>query len=167
MGPTATGKSKLGVKLALDLGCEIISVDSAMVYRGMDIGTAKPSLEERCGIPHHLIDILDQAESFSTGRFRREALTLIDQIRGRSKIPLLVGGTMLYFRSLQQGLAALPAANSQIRQKIEEEAQILGWTAMHNRLTEIDPVAARRIHPNDPQRIQRALEVYLVSGEIT
>ncbi len=165
MGPTATGKSELGVKLALDLGCEIVSVDSAMVYRGMDIGTAKPSLADRCGIPHHLIDILDQAESFSTGRFRREALILIDQIRDRGKIPLFVGGTMLYFRALQHGLAALPAANNEIRQKIDGEAQILGWSVMHNRLSEIDPSAARRIHRNDPQRIQRALEIYLVSGK--
>ena len=165
MGPTASGKTVLGVTLARNLNCEIISVDSAMVYQGMDIGTAKPTLEEQCGIMHHLIDILDPAESFSTGQFRQRALALIDEIHERGKMPLLVGGTMLYFRALQHGLAELPAANPEVRRNIDEQGRNLGWSAMHARLQAIDPVAAARIHPNDPQRIQRALEVYEITGK--
>lgn len=164
MGPTACGKSRLAVDLAQRLNCEIVSVDSVLVYRGMDIGTAKPTLEERDGIPHHLIDILDQAEVFSTGRFRRLALDLIESILERGKTPLLVGGTMLYFRALLQGLARLPEADYEIRAGIEREAGTVGWPKMHEKLAAVDPVSAGRIHPNDPQRIQRALEVFRITG---
>jgi tRNA dimethylallyltransferase len=165
MGPTASGKSKLAVQLAQALNGEIISVDSALVYRGMDIGTAKPSLEERKGIPHHLIDILDPAESFSTGQFRNKALALIREIHQRGRMPVLVGGTMLYFNALNKGLAELPEANTIIRAKLDKELETLGKEALHQRLAIIDPESAARIHPNDPQRIQRALEVYEISGK--
>ena len=165
MGPTASGKSKLAVQLAQALNGEIISVDSALVYRGMDIGTAKPSLSERGGIPHHLIDILDPAETFSTGQFRNKALALMDEIRQRGRIPILVGGTMLYFNALCGGLAQLPEANPIIRAKLDEELKTLGKEALHQRLASIDPESAARIHPNDPQRIQRALEVYKITGK--
>ncbi|MGH8560029.1 MAG: tRNA (adenosine(37)-N6)-dimethylallyltransferase MiaA [Methylococcales bacterium] len=164
MGPTACGKSRLAIELAQRLNCEIVSVDSVLVYRGMDIGTAKPTLEERRGIPHHLIDILDQSEVFSSGQFRRNALDLIRSIRTQGKTPLLVGGTMLYFRSLLHGLATLPEANFAIRAEIEFEANRLGWGKVHQQLADVDPVSAARIHPNDPQRIQRALEVYRITG---
>lgn len=165
MGPTASGKSNLAVELALKLNCEIVSVDSVLVYRGMDIGTAKPTLVERQGIPHHLIDILDQAEVFSTGQFRTRAIELIRSIHNRGKTPLLVGGTMLYFRSLLDGLATLPEANSKIRDEIDREALRVGWKTMHSQLASVDPIAAARIHYNDPQRIQRALEVFRVTGK--
>lgn len=164
MGPTACGKSRLAFDLAQTMDCEIVSVDSVLVYRGMDIGTAKPTLEERRKIPHHLIDILDQAEVFSSGRFRRAALESIRSIHRRGKTPLLVGGTMLYFRSLLQGIAPLPEANSEIRAEIETEASRVGWSKMHEQLRDVDSVSAARIHPNDPQRIQRALEVYRITG---
>lgn len=165
MGPTASGKTALSVQLAQALGGEIISVDSALVFKGMDIGTAKPTLEERGGIPHHLIDILDPSESFSTGQFRTQALGLMEAITGRGKIPVLTGGTMLYFNTLFNGLAVLPAADPAIRAKLDEDLERLGKEALHQRLAAIDPVAAARIHPNDPQRIQRALEVYEISGK--
>ena len=165
MGPTASGKTALSVQLAHALGGEIISVDSALVFKGMDIGTAKPTLEERGGIPHHLIDILDPSESFSTGQFRTQALALMDAITRRGKIPILVGGTMLYFNALLNGLAVLPEANPAIRAKLDQDLEQLGKEALHQRLTQIDPLAAARIHPNDPQRIQRALEVYEISGK--
>jgi tRNA dimethylallyltransferase len=165
MGPTASGKTALSITLAHELNAEIISVDSALVYRGMDIGTAKPSLEERGGIPHHLIDILDPAESFSTGRFRTQALQLIADITSRGKLPLLVGGTMLYFNALLRGLAVLPAADEEIRKQLDQDLAELGKQALHQRLQQIDPESAARIHPNDPQRIQRALEVYEISGK--
>ncbi len=165
MGPTASGKTALSVKIAQALDGEIISVDSAMVYKGMDIGTAKPGMEERGGVVHHLIDILDPSESFSTGQFRKHALELMDNITERGKIPVLAGGTMLYFNALLHGLASLPQANSEIRKKLDQELLQKGKEAMHRRLMEIDPEAARRIHPNDPQRIQRALEVYEISGK--
>lgn len=165
MGPTASGKSKLAVQLAQALNGEIISVDSALVYRGMDIGTAKPTLEERGGIPHHLIDILDPAEVFSTGQFRTKALALMAEISQRGCIPILVGGTMLYFNALYNGLALLPEADPIIRAKLDDELKTLGKEALHQRLTSIDPESAARIHPNDPQRIQRALEVYHISGK--
>lgn len=165
MGPTASGKSKLAVELALRLNCEIISVDSVLVYRGMDIGTAKPTMNERQGIPHHLIDILDQAEVFSTGRFRGKALELIQSIRSRGKTPLLVGGTMLYFRALLRGLALLPEADRKIRHEIDCEALRIGWRELHRELAHVDPISAARIHPNDPQRIQRALEVFRITGK--
>jgi tRNA dimethylallyltransferase len=164
MGPTASGKSALAVELAAALDGEIISVDSALVYRGMDIGTAKPSMEARRGIPHHLIDILDPSESFSTGRFRIQALSLMDEMTRRGKLPILAGGTMLYFNALTQGLAALPKADPAIRARLDEELHQLGSAALHQRLRTIDPEAAARIHPNDPQRIQRALEVFEASG---
>jgi tRNA dimethylallyltransferase len=164
MGPTASGKTRLAIELAQVLCGEIISVDSGLVYRGMDIGTAKPSMEERCGVPHHLIDILDPSEAFSTGQFREKALSLMSEIQARGRIPILAGGTMLYFNALLHGLADLPAADPVIRRQLDEEALRIGWAAMHERLRQIDPVAAARIHPNDPQRIQRALEVYYIAG---
>ncbi|WP_024299711.1 tRNA (adenosine(37)-N6)-dimethylallyltransferase MiaA [Methylomicrobium lacus] len=164
MGPTASGKSALAVQLASALDGEIISVDSALVFRGMDIGTAKPSLEERGGIPHHLIDILDPAEAFSTGQFRTQALNLIDAISRRGKLPILAGGTMLYFNALTQGLATLPEAVPDIRARLDHDLHQLGSAALHQRLQAVDPEAAARIHPNDPQRIQRALEVFEISG---
>lgn len=165
MGPTASGKSALAVSMAHVLNAEIISVDSALVYKGMNIGTAKPALQEREGVPHHLIDIIDPAESFSTGQFKAKALALMADIVRRGKVPLLAGGTMLYFSALTQGLAALPEADPQIRQKLDEEMAELGKEFMHARLAQVDPQAAARIHVNDPQRIQRALEVYLISGK--
>lgn len=165
MGPTASGKTALSVQLAQQLNAEIISVDSALVFKGMNIGTAKPTLEERAGIAHHLIDILDPAESFSTGAFRVCALDLMADITARGKVPLLVGGTMLYFNSLYYGLATLPTADSELRKQLDAEAKQIGKVAMHARLQAIDPVAAARIHPNDPQRVQRALEVYRLAGK--
>lgn len=164
MGPTASGKTRLAIQLAQALRGEVISVDSALVYRGMDIGTAKPTPAEREGVPHHLIDILDPAESFSTGQFRREALALMEDISGRGGIPILAGGTLLYFQGLLQGLSELPAADPGVRLRIEHEARARGWSSLHEELARVDPPSARRIHPNDPQRIQRALEVFRVSG---
>jgi tRNA dimethylallyltransferase len=164
MGPTASGKTRLAIELAKALDGEVISVDSALVYRGMDIGTAKPDPEERQGVPHHLIDLLDPAESYSTGRFREEALALLADITARGKLPILAGGTLLYFNALLHGLSALPAADPDIRRQIDAEAAAQGWPALHEQLAKIDPDAAARIHPNDPQRIQRALEVYRLSG---
>ncbi|KAF3981130.1 MAG: tRNA (adenosine(37)-N6)-dimethylallyltransferase MiaA [Methylococcales symbiont of Hymedesmia sp. n. MRB-2018] len=165
MGPTASGKSDLAIQLADQFNGEIISVDSALVYQGMDIGTAKPTLEERAGIAHYLIDILDPAETYSTGSFRQSALQLMEQISGRGKIPILVGGTMLYFNTLLKGLANLPEANPEIRRKLDEELAKYGKQALFSRLRAVDPESAERIHPNDPQRIQRALEVYEISGQ--
>ena len=165
MGPTASGKTALGVDIAKAVNGEVISVDSALVYRGMDIGTAKPDIEERQGIKHHLIDILDPSESFSAGQFREQALKLIIDISNRGKVPVLVGGTMLYFHVLFNGMAKLPEASATIRQEIDEQAKIEGWGAVHDRLKVVDPEAAKRIHQNDTQRTQRALEVYLVSGK--
>jgi tRNA dimethylallyltransferase len=165
MGPTASGKTALAVQLAKALNGEIISVDSALVFKGMDIGTAKPTQDERGGIPHHLIDILDPAESFSTGQFRNQALALMDDITRRGKIPVLAGGTMLYFNALNSGLAVLPEADEAIRAQLDQDLERLGKEAMHQRLAKIDPEAAARIHPNDPQRVQRALEVYEISGK--
>lgn len=165
MGPTAAGKTALSVAMAQALNAEIISVDSALVYKGMDIGTAKPTLAERGGIPHHLIDILEPSESFSTGQFRSQALALMADITSRGKLPLLVGGTMLYFNALTQGLAKLPQANAHIRKRLDKELLELGKEALHARLAQVDPVSAARIHVNDPQRIQRALEVYEISGQ--
>ena len=164
MGPTASGKTRLAIELAQQMNGEIISVDSALVYRGMDIGTAKPSLEERQGVPHHLIDLLDPAEAFSTGQFRQLALQLLAEITGRGRLPLLTGGTMLYFNALFNGLAELPEADEAMRSQIDAEAASLGWVALHGELARVDPSAGARIHPNDPQRIQRALEVYRLTG---
>lgn len=165
MGPTASGKTALSVQLAQALDGEIISVDSALVFKGMDIGTAKPTEEERGGIPHHLIDILDPADSFSTGQFRTQALNLMEDITRRGKIPVLVGGTMLYFNVLNSGLAKLPEANPVIRAKLDRDLGVLGKEALHRRLADVDPESAARIHLNDPQRVQRALEVYEISGK--
>ena len=165
MGPTASGKTALAVELAKKLETEIISVDSALVYKGMDIGTAKPTKEERQGVIHHLIDILDPSESYSTGSFRKTALQLMEQITAGGKTPILVGGTMLYFNSLFNGLANLPKANQEVRRKLDEELAAVGKETMHARLKLIDPASALRIHPNDPQRVQRALEVFEISGK--
>ncbi|GAB6142316.1 tRNA (adenosine(37)-N6)-dimethylallyltransferase MiaA [Methylosoma difficile] len=165
MGPTASGKTRLAVELAQALNGEIISVDSALVYRGMDIGTAKPTSDERRGITHHLIDILDPSEAYSTGQFRSQALALMADISLRGKLPVLVGGTMLYFNALSGGLATLPEADPSIRAQLDADLAIYGKEALHQRLAAVDPQAAARIHPHDPQRIQRALEVYAISGK--
>ena len=164
MGPTASGKTDLAIFLTEHFPVDIISVDSAMVYRGLDIGSAKPSAEELAKAPHRLIDVVDPLEVYSAARFREDALTEMMAITKAGRIPLLVGGTMLYFRALLQGLSELPAADDETRLKLENEAKELGWKKMHQRLVEVDPEAAARIHPNDPQRIQRALEVYEVTG---
>ncbi|MDU9021642.1 tRNA (adenosine(37)-N6)-dimethylallyltransferase MiaA [Pseudomonas corrugata] len=165
MGPTAAGKTDLAIELTKVLPCELISVDSALVYRGMDIGTAKPSKELLAEFPHRLIDILDPAEAYSAADFRRDALQAMADITARGRIPLLVGGTMLYYKALIDGLADMPAADPEVRAQIEEEAARLGWQALHEQLALIDPESAARIHPNDPQRLSRALEVYRVSGQ--
>lgn len=164
MGPTGSGKTDLAVDLVRRLPFDIISVDSAMVYRGMDIGTAKPGPEVLAQAPHRLIDILDPAETYSTARFRSDALAEMAAISALGRIPLLVGGTMLYFRALQRGLAQLPDADPAVRQALLEEAERIGWAALHARLARIDPESAVRIHPRDPQRIQRALEVHALTG---
>jgi tRNA dimethylallyltransferase len=164
MGPTASGKTGLALELARHFPCEIISVDSALVYRDMDIGTAKPSTEELAAVPHHLIDVIDPAESYSAARFREDALRLMGEITGRGKLPLLVGGTMLYYRALEQGLSDLPEADVRLRKALEEQMETQGLEALHHRLIEVDPESARRIKPTDPQRILRALEVYELTG---
>jgi tRNA dimethylallyltransferase len=165
MGPTASGKTDLAVRLVERFPFEIISVDSAMVYRGMDIGTAKPGREVQEVAPHRLIDILDPADSYSAARFREDALREAKDIRRKGRWPLLVGGTLLYFRTLERGLADLPDADPEVRRRLEAEAAVSGWAALHARLAVVDPGTAARIHPNDPQRIQRALEVYELSGQ--
>ena len=165
MGPTCSGKSALALELAREFPVEIVSVDSAMVYRGMDIGTAKPPREILATVPHHLIDVCDPAEPYSAGRFRREAEALIAQIRARGRVPLLVGGTMLYFRALTGGLAPLPEAQPEIRARIDSRAASVGWPALHAELAIHDPRAASRIRPTDGQRIQRALEVLEITGQ--
>ncbi len=164
MGPTASGKTDLAVALTKALPCEIISVDSALVYKGMNIGTAKPEAELLARVPHQLIDIMDPAEVYSAADFRDDALGLMADISSRGKIPLLVGGTMLYFKVLRDGMAELPSANGAIRQKLLTEAEKHGWPFLHQRLTEVDPEAALRIQPMDTQRLQRALEVYEATG---
>ncbi|ENI4130448.1 tRNA (adenosine(37)-N6)-dimethylallyltransferase MiaA [Vibrio fluvialis] len=165
MGPTASGKTDLAIRLRQKFPVEIISVDSALIYKGMDIGTAKPDQDELALAPHRLIDILDPSEAYSAADFRRDALREMQAIVEQGKIPLLVGGTMLYYKALLEGLSPLPAADPEIRQQIEQEAQQLGWTALHEQLRQIDPISAERIHPNDPQRLSRALEVYRISGK--
>lgn len=165
MGPTCTGKTALALDLAQRFPIEIISVDSALVYRGMDIGTSKPSAAELAAVPHHLIDICDPSEPYSAGRFRRDALRCIDEIRGRGRVPLLVGGTMLYFRALTHGLAPLPEASPAVRARIDARARELGWPALHAELAALDPAAAARIRALDAQRIQRALEVLELTGK--
>jgi tRNA dimethylallyltransferase len=165
MGPTGSGKSDLAIELAQRLPLEIVSVDSALVYRSMDIGTAKPSLAVRESSPHHLIDIRDPKESYSAGEFLRDAQAAMQDIWRRGRQPLLVGGTMLYFHALTAGIARLPQADLKVRAEIDAEAQEKGWAALHQELARVDPAAAARIHVNDPQRIQRALEVFKVTGE--
>jgi len=165
MGPTASGKTALAVELVRNLPLEIVSVDSAMVYRNLDIGTAKPSAGVLAVAPHRLIDICDPAESYSAGSFCRDACTAIAEIHAAGKIPLLVGGTGLYFRSLEQGFSTMPAANQGIRDRLTAEASEVGWQELYRRLAAVDPVSAARIHPNDPQRIQRALEIYEITGQ--
>jgi tRNA dimethylallyltransferase len=164
MGPTASGKTDLALELTECLPCDIVSVDSAMVYRGMDIGTAKPPSRILAQVPHRLVDICDPSEAYSAARFREDALAAMDEIGARGRIPLLVGGTMLYYRTLTRGLSRLPSADAGLRERLADEARRLGWPALHERLARVDPEAARRIHPNDPQRIQRALEVYEITG---
>ena len=165
MGPTASGKSQLAVELAQELNAEIISVDSALVYRGMDIGTAKPSLEEQQGVPHHLIDIRDPKDPYSAADFRSDAIAKVVEIQSRARQVILVGGTMLYFKALKEGIAKMPPASQDIRYQITLEAQSSGWPSVHAELARVDPVAAERINPNDPQRLQRALEVFRSSGK--
>ena len=165
MGPTASGKTAFAMELYDKYPIDIISVDSALIYRGMDIGSAKPTKQEQQKYPHKLIDICDPAESYSAANFRHDAIEEIEKSLSNGRTPLLVGGTMLYFKALIEGLSPLPAANSDIRQQIEEKANKLGWQAIHEELKKVDPVSAQRIHPNDPQRLNRALEVYLISGK--
>lgn len=164
MGPTASGKTDLAISLCKRFPCDVISVDSALVYRGMDIGTAKPDAETLARTPHRLIDIRDPEESYSAGEFVRDAYREMDEIFAAGRIPLLVGGTMMYFRALTEGIASLPQADEEIRRAIDAEAEANGWPAVHEMLREVDPEAAARIKPNDKQRIQRALEVYRASG---
>ena len=163
-GPTACGKTAAALAVAARLPVEIVSVDSALVYRGMDIGTAKPTPAERAAVPHHLIDLRDPSEAYSAAEFAADAARLVREIRGRGALPLLVGGTMLYFKALFEGLAAMPAANAAVRAALDADAAALGWPAMHARLAQVDPLTAARLAPHDSQRIQRALEVWQISG---
>nr|WP_049791150.1 tRNA (adenosine(37)-N6)-dimethylallyltransferase MiaA [Shewanella violacea] len=165
MGPTASGKTALAIELVKEHNCEIISVDSALIYRGMDIGSAKPTAEELAIAPHRLIDIRDPLQSYSAADFRTDALREIADIVKSGKTPLLVGGTMLYFKALLEGLSPLPAADEVIRAEIAAEALTHGWQHLHDALKRVDPVSAARIHPNDPQRLSRALEVFRISGK--
>ena len=165
MGPTAAGKTDLAIELARVLPCELISVDSALIYRDMDIGTAKPDKDTLAEFPHRLIDIRDPAESYSAAEFRADALSAMAEITARGRIPLLVGGTMLYFKALLEGLAEMPSADAALRAELEARAQAEGWEVLHAELRAVDPESAARIHPNDPQRLIRALEVYRVSGQ--
>jgi tRNA dimethylallyltransferase len=164
LGPTASGKTAVSLELAARFRVEIVSVDSALVYRGMDIGTAKPDAATRAAVPHHLVDIVDPTEAYSAGRFREDAQRVAGEIASRGRVPLFVGGTMLYERALMRGLARLPPADPAVRAKLDEEAGALGWPALHARLARIDPPCAARLDPNDAQRIQRALEVQLLTG---
>jgi len=165
LGPTASGKSRLALELADQLPLEIVVMDSAQVYRGMDIGTAKPSAAERARVPHHLIDLIDPHEAYSVGRWRDAAVQVVAEILGKDRIPLLVGGTMLYYRALTSGLAAMPSADPELRAEIDGSAARRGWPSLHAELAKVDPEAAQRIQPNDAQRIQRALEVWKLTGE--
>ncbi len=165
MGPTASGKTAAALAIAEKIPAEIISVDSALVYREMDIGTAKPSTEELAQVPHHLIDILDPLDSYSVMQFRQDAIRLAAEIGARGKLPLLVGGTMLYFKGLKDGLDALPQADAALRAELDAEAAAIGYPAMHAKLAVLDPVTAERLKPNDSQRIQRALEIIALTGQ--
>lgn len=165
MGPTASGKTGLAVELVQRFPLEIISVDSALVYRGMDIGTAKPDAATLAQAPHYLIDIIEPTEAYSAAQFRADALRLMEEITARGKVPLLVGGTMLYFKALQGGLSDMPEADAAIRERLEDEAAEKGWPALHARLSDVDPETAARLEKTDAQRIQRALEVYEISGQ--
>ncbi|PTQ68719.1 tRNA (adenosine(37)-N6)-dimethylallyltransferase MiaA [Pseudomonas sp. GV071] len=165
MGPTAAGKTDLAIELTQHLPCELISVDSALIYRGMDIGTAKPSKQLLAEFPHRLIDIRDPAERYSAAEFSADALAAMAEITAKGRIPLLVGGTMLYYKALQEGLADMPAADAEVRALLEQRAASEGWEVLHRELAAVDPESAARIHPNDPQRLTRALEVFLVSGQ--
>ncbi|WP_345812950.1 tRNA (adenosine(37)-N6)-dimethylallyltransferase MiaA [Paraburkholderia sp. PREW-6R] len=165
LGPTASGKTAAALALAARRPVEIISVDSALVYREMDIGTAKPTAAERAVAPHHLIDIVDPTAAYSAAEFRADALRLIGEISARGRLPLLVGGTMLYYKALTQGLSELPGADADVRAALDADAARDGWPALHGRLAAVDPVTAARLAPNDSQRIQRALEVFMLSGQ--
>lgn len=165
LGPTACGKTAVSLMLAREFAAEIISVDSALIYRGMDIGTAKPTKEEQGGVPHHLIDILDIEESYSAAAFAEDAERLIGEISGRDRYPLLVGGTMLYAKALREGMDESPATDPAVRERITALGEELGWPAMHERLTQVDPMTAARLAPNDRQRIGRALEVFEITGK--
>ncbi|TMN88276.1 tRNA (adenosine(37)-N6)-dimethylallyltransferase MiaA [Pseudoalteromonas phenolica] len=165
MGPTAAGKTALAIELCQHLDTEIISVDSALVYKGMDIGTAKPNADELAQAPHKLIDLIDPKESYSVAEFRRDAIECIDALHAKGKVPILVGGTMMYFKGLIEGLSPLPEADDKVRAQLEKEANELGWPALHALLTEVDPEAAAKISENDSQRINRALEVYRLTGK--
>jgi len=165
MGPTASGKSALALELAARLGGEIVTVDSAQVYRGMDVGTAKPSVAERARVPHHLVDVIDPTASYSAAAFLRDALACVADIRARGCMPILCGGTMLYFKALTEGLSALPRADAAVRAVLDRRAALEGWPALHAELARVDPVTAARLAPNDAQRIQRALEVHCTSGQ--
>ncbi len=164
-GPTAAGKTAAALAIAQQHAVEIISVDSALVYRGMDIGTAKPSAAELAAVPHHLINIRDPLQAYSAAEFVKDVEVLMADIRARGKLPLLVGGTMLYFKALFDGIDPMPAADPQVRAQLEQEAQAKGWPAMHAELAQVDPITAARLAPADSQRIQRALEVYRISGQ--
>ena len=164
VGPTASGKTALALDIAAQWPCEIISVDSALVFRDMDIGTAKPSAAERAAVPHHLIDLISPEQAYSAARFCDDAIAAMTAISARGRVPLLVGGTMLYVKALRQGLADLPAADAALRAAIDAEAAATGWPALHAELVRVDPVTAERLAPNDAQRIQRALEVFRASG---
>ena len=165
MGPTASGKTDLAIQLRQQLPVEVISVDSALIYRGMDIGTAKPSKAELALAPHRLINICDPAESYSAANFRTDALREMQEISAQGKIPLLVGGTMLYYKALLEGLSPLPSADDKVRSEIEAKAALIGWGGLHQELSKIDPISAQRINPNDSQRINRALEVFYLTGK--
>lgn len=165
MGPTASGKTGAALALARHIPCEIISVDSALIYRQMDIGSAKPSAEERAQVPHHLIDIIDPSESYSVAQFQTDVESLVQQIKARGKMPVLVGGTMMYFNVLMKGLGHLPPANAEIRARLDAEIAVNGIASLHARLTELDPITAERLPPGDTQRIQRALEVIELTGQ--
>lgn len=165
MGPTASGKTGLALEIAAKVDSEVISVDSALVYKGMDIGTAKPTQEEQEGVVHHLIDIIDPAQSYSVSQFVNDTNALIGDILARGKVPILAGGTMMYFNALINGISPLPKSDEKIRDEITQQAQRLGWSKLHDELRGVDPISGERIHPNDPQRITRALEVYRSTGK--